>query len=811
MPEKFIKKFLSKYTKFRRGDFNDIPERFRSRGMLWFMLFAFACVVTFLTTVSLQYIPSHIMEGMIASRDIKADKNYEIVDEEATDKFKQEAIESVISVYDYDDLVAESIAERIRLAFANTRVRYESILESKKTNRRAKPKLSEDESSELNEVFSESLGIAPTAAQWKLLLGEHFDQRSEDFLINLVKKTLAGPVIAERGALDAEGENGIVIRRLIETEESEEPEYKEVVLKDVSTVLSTEEARKLVDKVELPNVEFRSPDFAQNIRPLDKELIEPNLAINRAETEQRKEDAAANVKNVMINVKSGEMIVREGSRYEPWHIKVLGGIKKERKSGLYPLEFLGTFLLVFLFMTVPFYLAEKFFRRIKPTRGDHFLMAFIGLSILAIVRISIMLAPAFQSAFFFDAPITALHYAIPIAGGAMLLRMYLGAEITMIFAITMCTLCGLLLEADIAFMGYLIMTSFAAVIAIAKVDKRSSIIRAGFITGLIGIFAILGVQLIALASAAETVSLPGFMWSIFLALLGGLGCAIYAMIAAPIVESVSGYTSDIKLLELANLNHPLLRELIVQAPGTYHHSHLVGVLGEAAAEAIGANALLVRVGAYYHDIGKMKKPQYFIENIKGSDNKHERLTPNMSSLIVSAHVKDGVDMAVSAHIPRVIADMIPQHHGTRLMSYFYSKAKENEDPAIAKADEKDFRYPGPKPQSREAAILMLADVTEASVRSLKEKSSTRIQQTVQKVINDIFAESQLDECELTLQDLNDIAKAFVRILLGIYHQRIEYPKDENEKSEISVISEDSTSEAVADEQSQPIKSAPKED
>ncbi|HQG13984.1 MAG TPA: HDIG domain-containing protein, partial [bacterium] len=263
--------------------------------------------------------------------------------------------------------------------------------------------------------------------------------------------------------------------------------------------------------------------------------------------------------------------------------------------------------------------------------------------------------------------------------------------------------------------------------------------------------------------------------------------------------------SDIKLLELANLNHPLLRELIVRAPGTYHHSHLVGILGEAAAESIGANPLLVRVGAYYHDIGKLKKPQYFIENSKSGENKHEKISPNMSALVISAHVKDGMELALSSGIPKRIADMIPQHHGTRLMSYFYAKAKEGENPDVEKVDEKDFRYPGPKPQTREAAILMLADTVEASVRALKEKGSARIQQTVERSINDIFAESQLDDCELTLQDLHDIAKAFVRILLGIYHQRIEYPKNEEDKNEISIIDENSTRETDS------LESSPEEE
>lgn len=798
MPEKIAKNFIDK---IKRGKFRNITVLLHTNTASWIFLLSLAGLVAFLTTVSLQYIPSNLQDGMIASRDIKADRNYEIIDKEATDKFKQEAVGSILSVYDLDDLVAESIAERIRLAFANTRVRYDVILDSKKTGKKiSKPLLTEEESAELKKVFSDSLGVTPTPEQWKILLDEHFDDRAENFLIRLIKKALERPVVAERAALDAEGGKGIIIRKLILDKDTGNEVYKEAVLKDVGELLSTSEVRDLIGKLDFPDLEFRNPAYPQKIRSLVLDIIEPNCTLSRVETQKRRDAASANVKNVILKIKSGEMIIREGARYEPWHIKVLSGIKMEKRRGLYSLKFFGTFILVFLFITIPFYLAERFFRRIRPARADHFLMAFVGLSILVIARVSIMLAPAIQNAIFFKAPTSAMYYAIPVAGGAMLIRMYLGAEITLVFAVALSVLSGLLMEGDINFIAYYLISNFAAVIAVSKVDKRSAIIRAGAITGGVGVVTVFGGELIAMATAAEAIHLSDIMWSMFLAFLGGIGCAIYTMIAAPIVESASGYTSDIKLLELANLNHPLLRELIVRAPGTYHHSHLVGVLGEAAAEAIGGNALLVRVGAYYHDIGKMKKPQYFIENSKAGDNRHERLSPNMSALIVSAHVKDGFEMALKAGIPRMIADMIPEHHGTRTMSFFYSKAKDMEDPSLGKTDERDFRYPGPKPQTREAAVLMLSDVTEAAVRALKEKSSVRIQQTVQRVINDIFAESQLDECELTLRDLNDIAKAFVRILLGIYHQRIEYPKEaENEKSEISVIDDNSTCEVDDDE------------
>ena len=243
----------------------------------------------------------------------------------------------------------------------------------------------------------------------------------------------------------------------------------------------------------------------------------------------------------------------------------------------------------------------------------------------------------------------------------------------------------------------------------------------------------------------------------------------------PIIEIVFNYTTDIKLLELADLNQPLLRNLLIAAPGTYHHSILVGILAEAAAEAIHANPLLARVSAYYHDIGKMKKPLYFVENQKTGENKHDRLLPSMSSLIIISHVKDGIELARRHRLGRPIQDIISQHHGTSCITYFYQKARDLQQDDEQTVTDQDFRYPGPKPQTKEAGIVMLADAVQATSKTLTDPSPSRIQSMVQRIINNIFVDGQLDECELTLNDLHLIGESFNRILNGIFHSRIEYP------------------------------------
>jgi putative nucleotidyltransferase with HDIG domain len=246
----------------------------------------------------------------------------------------------------------------------------------------------------------------------------------------------------------------------------------------------------------------------------------------------------------------------------------------------------------------------------------------------------------------------------------------------------------------------------------------------------------------------------------------------------PLVEWSFGYVTDLKLLELANLNHPALKDLIVQAPGTYHHSVIMASLVETAAEEIGANALLARVCAYYHDIGKCRNPLYFAENQRG-ENRHDELAPSMSALIVKRHVTDGIALARHWRLPQVVADAIPQHHGTRLVSFFWAKAmRAAEDGGVgdeSPLEEELFRYPGPKPQSRETALVMIADSCEASARALADPTPANLQSLVHRRINEIFGEGQLDECALTLKDLNAIADAMVRALDAIYHGRPEYP------------------------------------
>jgi len=269
-------------------------------------------------------------------------------------------------------------------------------------------------------------------------------------------------------------------------------------------------------------------------------------------------------------------------------------------------------------------------------------------------------------------------------------------------------------------------------------------------------------------------SLISFSYSIFAGVGNGILSAVIAIGLLPFLESIFGVTTAITLLELSNPNHPLMRQMLLKAPGTYYHSMMVSNLAEAAAESVSADPLLTRVGSFYHDIGKLKRPYFFSENQLSGENPHSKLSPNLSTLIIGAHPGDGVELGRKHRLPEAILDIAVQHHGTGMISFFYQQALENSDREEVFAEK--FRYEGPKPQSKEAAIIMLADAVEAGVRSLSKPSGNRVETMIRRMVKEKLEDGQLDQCDLTLKEIDQIAETFVYIMSGIYHSRIEYPE-----------------------------------
>lgn len=360
-------------------------------------------------------------------------------------------------------------------------------------------------------------------------------------------------------------------------------------------------------------------------------------------------------------------------------------------------------------------------------------------------------------------------WGIPLAAMSMPVTLLLGPVPALVATLVTGLAIGLAAGPDLAVALSVILGGVAGVVAVRGARRRGDLLRAGAWSG-----AAQGVAMVAAHLAQHDGAQAAFWGGVTGgAVSGGLAFAV-TIVLLPILEHCFGLITDITLLELSDLNHPLLKELSLKAPGTYHHSLLVATLAEAACEAIGANGLLARVGCYFHDVGKIPKAEYFVENQGGGPSQHDRLAPSLSSLIIINHVKEGIELARHYHLSPAIIEFIPGHHGTGLIYYFYRRALEQvEDEQLLK--EENFRYPGPRPHRRETAVALLADSVEAACRALPAHTPAKLQGAVRRIINNKFIDGQLNDCELSLRDLEQIAEAFVRVMSGMYHSRVPYP------------------------------------
>jgi putative nucleotidyltransferase with HDIG domain len=368
-------------------------------------------------------------------------------------------------------------------------------------------------------------------------------------------------------------------------------------------------------------------------------------------------------------------------------------------------------------------------------------------------------------------------YLIPIALASMLIAILYDIETACFITITLCLLIGNIQGFDYKIALVSFVAGFTAILSVMRVRHRSEFYRSMLLIPLAYIVTILMIGLLSFMPVREILRDCGY------GIINGLLSTILTIGILPICESLFKKSTDITLLELSDLNRPLLKQLALDAPGTYHHRIIMCNVAEAGAEQVGANSLLARVAYYYHDIGKLSNPEYFVENQKDfPENKHDKLSPSMSSLVLSAHAKNGLERAKKHRLPEPLLEIIQQHHGTSLMTFFYQRALETkeEDQEIA---EQDFRYPGPKPQTKEAGIVMLADSVEAASRTLRDPTTTRLKGLLNDIIEARFRDGQLDECELTFKELNKITERFLPVLTGIFHTRIDYPDQKQAEKE----------------------------
>jgi hypothetical protein len=422
-----------------------------------------------------------------------------------------------------------------------------------------------------------------------------------------------------------------------------------------------------------------------------------------------------------------------------------------------------------------FWLDARRQRRRKRERDWHLVYGSVlatGILFALLTRGAFTLAQAVSSSFEGSASMALNYYAIPFAAGPIVASLVAGMGPALLFAAVQAIGSGILMGQSFSFVLFALVGSLAGIFGLGKLRARSVLLSVG---GMVAAANLVSVAVIRLLEAGS------MGWGLVTEALGGVvgGLLVAAAVGLflPVFEHLFSITTDIRLLELSNQNLPLLRVLALEAPGTYQHSLMLGHLAEAAAEAIGADTLLARVSGYYHDIGKTKMPDYFIENQPKGFNRHDRLEPSMSALIIAAHVKEGVEMAKRARLPEPILIAIREHHGTKLIRYFYQKAisKSEADPTQGPVAETDYRYPGPKPSTRILGILMIADAVEAASRTLIEPTPAKIRAMIQTIVDDCLRDGQFDECDLTMRDLAVIVDALERTVSTVFHHRIDYP------------------------------------
>jgi putative nucleotidyltransferase with HDIG domain len=485
---------------------------------------------------------------------------------------------------------------------------------------------------------------------------------------------------------------------------------------------------------------------------LVRQFLEPDVALDQIQTASAQQAARSAVPPVQVQVLAGEVVVRDGTAVRPLEVEKLRALGLVNTG----IDWRGAIGLTIWAVLIAAVLALFMERYATEAWNDDRKLILVVLSLLAVTLTARALVPGH----------TLLVYFVPFAAVAMIITVLVGGRTALAMQIAGALHVGIM-SGQVELVAYVLVPALLGMAAV----RRATTARE-FATGAVSVaIGNLGVVL-SFSLVGQSTDPVGAAQLAVAGVLSGAGSGLLAFAGMAIFGHIFRITTVFELRELADPNHPLLRQLLLRTPGTYHHSLLVANLAERAAEVIGADPLVARVGAYYHDIGKMRNPSAFIENQTGT-NPHDELDPIVSAGIVAAHVRDGLSLADRYNLPPMIREMIPAHHGTSVVKYFFQLAQQRgQNP-----DEASFHYPGPRPRTKEAGIVMLADGTEAAVRSLAEKKPDTIRTMVEKIVGERLAEGQLDECDLTLRDLQRIKDAFCELLLGVYHERIPYPED----------------------------------
>jgi len=695
--------------------------------------------ITFLYPIDKVYLPIEIPQtGEIAAKDLIAPFDFPILKtEEEMERDRNLVIRNLRPAAVYDTVLTAVINERITRFFNKTdslvlpNIDREDLLISLQSE---------------YDIFPESLLaiLAESAANRKV----------KEFCFDVFDTILTAGLIFDLENLPFK-ESGLVM--LVMGEELRTIPREQV--------FDSTKARNYIS-IKAETIFSKDPRAGKLSVAIANHFLEPNLRFDKDITAQNKKAEIESITPYKGWVYKDDKIIKINERVTDVHRDKLLSLARYKRTEYSSRSFwqfvlppLGRlFLVAFPILFFGFYL--YYFRR--ETFASNSALILFGILLAGLVIILyLVVSQKFLS-----------PYLVPITIASMLVTIAFDLETGLFLTITASILVGVLsgFKLDVAFVG--ISAGTVAAFSVRKVRHRHEFYQSIIYLSIVYFGIVYVVESLKLAPVADLWRHSG------LAVLNGFLSPILTIGLLPLFESTFGLTTDITLLEFSDLNRPLLKRLALEAPGTYHHSIMIGTLAEEAAKSINANSLLARVGSYYHDIGKMLKPEYFVENQMGAKNKHERLAPSMSALILEAHVKEGKELAEANGLPQCLIEFITGHHGGSVMTYFYDKAKKLENEEI---DIEDFRYPGPKPVSKEVAIVMLADAVEAASRTLEDPTPARIKGLVKKITFSRFESGELDDCDLTLRDLHKIEESFVRVLTGIFHRRIAYPEKEVEE------------------------------
>ncbi len=714
-----------------------------------------------------------VAAGSIAARTYTAERDLSVANEAATRELQMSAEQGVLPVYDFDRGVEADHRRQLAELFETGRRIFQGPPVEEPAGRKQAAAEDDDGASltaELSGHLAELGSLKVSTDQVELLRQREFAAELEDRLAGVLQRLLQQGVVSDKDLLLEHRVRGITVQDL--------PSGARKTQLDLYGYLDYPEQLRQVVEREMLSWDGLSSRERRAFAELLVDNCAPNLTPNSSATLELRGEAAAAVGTVSRTIGKGEVIVRKGERVDEVAARAVEVMVASRDEGRLLLTALGTVLLLAA-ATLLVWIACGQERRRERSRERllsecllllmlHVLGARFFTFVAAAVSSSIQSEPFSSSASY--------TYAIPLAALALSSVLLYGRNLSLVLSLVFALLVGHITGGDAVWlmMVYALAGSLAAVYALdhGQFKQRSVMTRAGGVIGLVNVAALLALK--ALSGEVEG-GLGQVAFDVVCGFSGGLLAAAVASFSVPIFENLLSIATSIKLVELANPNLPLLRRLAFEAPGTFQHSLAVANLAKSGCEAIEADSVLVNTGALYHDIGKIFRPQYFIENQVSGQNPHDKIQPSMSALILINHVKEGLELAHQVQLPQPIIDAIEQHHGSHLIQFFYARAKERCDPDCQEVREEEFRYPGPKPQSKEMGVLMLADAVEAASRTLVGPSRQKIRGVLRAVFENCLADGQLDHTDLTLGDLRQVEEAFQRVLMNIYHRRVDYP------------------------------------